>query len=68
MTNKWTWKDAPDLMAELTRVQNAPVNSNIDIMSYAGMCDTRAELELHLARCEIRTQNAEQDAEYAAAR
>lgn len=54
----FTWRDAPDLMAALTKAQNAPVNSNIDIMSFAGFCESREELEAHVCRYEIRAQNA----------
>lgn len=64
MTNTWTWKDAPDLMAALATAQNHPANIGQDIMSFAGMCDSRDELELHLCRAEIRAQNWDQDVEY----
>lgn len=59
----FTWKDAPDLMAALAAVQNHPMNANVDIMTFAGMCDSKHELEVHLARYEIRAQNWDQDVE-----
>jgi hypothetical protein len=51
---KFSWKDAPDLMDRLGQAQNAPFNSNIDIMTFAGMCDSRDELERHVVRYEER--------------
>lgn len=61
---KFSWKDAPDLMDALAIAQNHPANSMIDIMTFAGLVDSRDELELHLARYEIRAQNWDQDREY----
>lgn len=58
---KFSWKDAPDLMAALAVAQNSPANSMIDIMSFADLCDTRDELEVHLCRYEIRAQNWDAD-------
>lgn len=60
----WNWKDAPELMAALTRCQNHPAFEHQDILSFAGLCDSADELELHVARCEITTQNYDQDAEH----
>ncbi len=60
----FSWKDAPDLMDALARTQNAPCNCNIDIMTFAGMCDSREELEAHVRRYE----QYETDAEMAAIR
>lgn len=51
MTN-FSWTQAPDLMARLTTAQNHPANTNIEIMTFAGMCDSRAELERHVVRYE----------------
>ena len=61
---QFSWKDAPDLMDALARTQNAPCNSNIDIMTFAGLCTSREELEAHVARYE----QIETDAEIAAVR
>lgn len=55
---KFSWKDAPDLMDALARTQNAPCNSNIDIMTFAGFCDSREELEAHVSRYEQRETDA----------
>ena len=49
---KFSWKDAPDLMDALAATQNAPCNSNIDIMTFAGFCNSREELEAHVRRYE----------------
>lgn len=59
--NKFSWKDAPDLMDALARTQNAPCNSNsnIDIMTFAGLCDSREELEAHVSRYEAYETEAE---------
>lgn len=43
----------PDLIARLVIAQNAPANVVIDIMTFAGLCDSRAELERHVIRYEI---------------
>jgi hypothetical protein len=53
----FSWKDAPDLMDALAKAQNAPCNSNIDIMTFAGFCNSRDELEAHLCYYETRAQN-----------
>ena len=62
---KFSWKDAPDLIADLTRCQNSPCNANQDILTFAGFCESLDELELYVAREEIRVQNYEQDQRYA---
>lgn len=46
------WRQCPDLMVRLTTAQNHPANTRIDIMTFAGMCDSREELEGHVARYE----------------
>lgn len=51
---RFSWRDAPDLMEALARAQNAPCNSNIDIMTFAGFCDSREELLAHVERYEAR--------------
>ncbi|MGA0595165.1 hypothetical protein [Enterovirga sp. CN4-39] len=48
------WKTETDLMARLTRAQNHPANISQDIMTWAGFCDSRAELEAHVTRYEAR--------------
>jgi hypothetical protein len=46
-------------MDRLTKAQNTiGVRANIDIMTYAGLCETREQLEAHVVSCE------EQAAEY----
>jgi hypothetical protein len=47
----FTWKDAPDLMVRLTRAQNR-LAAPIDIMTFAGFCNSREELERHVLRYE----------------
>lgn len=49
---KWSWKNEPELMDRLTKAQNSPVNRNIDIMTFAGFCGSRAELLAHVKRYE----------------
>jgi hypothetical protein len=56
---RFTWKDAPELIARLTAAQNALI-APIDIMTFAGFCDSREELERHVAYYEKRV--AEQPA------
>jgi hypothetical protein len=43
-----------DLIRRLEEVQNSPSNDARDIMSFAGFCDTRAELERHVLKEEAR--------------
>lgn len=64
----FSWKDAPDLMAALVMAQNHPVNCDQDIMTFAGMCSSREQLEAHLGYYEIRAQNFDDVAERRAAR
>lgn len=45
------WKQNEDLMRRLERAQNA-LKTPIDIMTFAGFCDSRAELEAHVLRYE----------------
>jgi hypothetical protein len=49
----FSWRDAPDLMARLNAAQNA-LTAPIDIMTFAAFCDSRAELERHVARYETK--------------
>ena len=48
----FSWRDAPDLMDRLGHAQNSPRNENRDVMTFAGFCDDRAELERHVLACE----------------
>lgn len=48
-----TWKNNPDLMSRLRAAQNHPANINGDVMTFAGFCDSRHELEAHVESCEI---------------
>lgn len=50
----FSWTQAPDLMKRLTAAQNHPANINQDIMTWAGLCDSRAELERHVVCSETR--------------
>jgi len=52
MTKIATWKANPDLMTRLVEAQSH--FDNIDIMTFAGMCDDRAELLRHVERYEAR--------------
>lgn len=55
MTSQTTfsWKQAPDLIERLTAAQNALV-APIDIMTFAGFCDSREQLEKHVTYYEQR--------------
>jgi hypothetical protein len=55
---KFSWKDAPDLMARLQAAQNHPGNLTRDVMTFAGFCDTREELESHVLSCEAHAKDA----------
>jgi len=50
----FTWTQAPDLIERLTKAQNHPANETIDIMTWAGLCESRDELERHTAYYEGR--------------
>jgi hypothetical protein len=45
---RWTWKDSPELMGRLATVQNHAAHAHIDIMTFAGMCDSEQELRRHV--------------------
>jgi len=47
---RWSWKQSPELMDRLRTAQNA--YDCIDIMTFAGMCSTEAELRAHVERYE----------------
>lgn len=51
---RWTWKQSPELMARLSKAQNAPANSHVDVMTFAGMCESEAELARHVEYYESR--------------
>jgi hypothetical protein len=53
-----TWKQNPDLMDRLATAQNHPANVNQDIMTFAGFCDSREELERHVLHYEARANKA----------
>ena len=48
------WRSNPDLMDRLTEAQNSVALQNVDVMTWAGMCDSREELERHVVACEKR--------------
>jgi hypothetical protein len=45
---RFTWRDAPDLIARLTTAQNHPRFDHQDIMTFAGFFTSREELERHV--------------------
>lgn len=49
-----TWRDNPDLIDRLTRVQNHAANVDRDVMTFAGFCTDRTELLAHVEHCEAR--------------
>jgi hypothetical protein len=49
-----TWRSNPDLIERLTTAQNSPALANQDVMTWAGLCETREELERHVVACEQR--------------
>lgn len=51
---RFSWRQAPELMARLERAQNA-LKAPIDIMTFAGFCDSREELERHVVHYEQQT-------------
>lgn len=55
-TTKWSWRDAPELMARLQRAQNAPKHAFIDIMTIVGFMRSEAELVAHVERYEANLQ------------
>ena len=48
---RFTFRDAPDLMERLISTQNR-LRTPIDIVTFAGFCDSRAELERHVVHYE----------------
>jgi hypothetical protein len=61
---QFSWKNAPDLMDRLSSTQNAPCNCVIDIMTFAGFCTSREQLETHVSRYEAREAAAIHAAAY----
>lgn len=51
------WKQNPDLMDRLAAAQNA-LTAPIDILTFAGFCDSRDELLRHVERYEAQTAKA----------
>jgi hypothetical protein len=47
----FTWKQAPDLMDRLISAQHR-IKAPIDIVTFAGFCNSRSELEHHVVRYE----------------
>lgn len=54
---KFSYRDAPDLMDRLVRAQNRSENWGIDIVTFAGFCDSREELLTHVLRYEASNSN-----------
>lgn len=52
-----TWKANPDLMDRLIAAQNA-LTTPIDIVTFAGFCDSRDELLRHVERYEAQVAEA----------
>lgn len=52
-TQAFDWRQAPDLMARLTTAQNS-IKAPIDIMTFAGFCESREQLEAHVVHYEAR--------------
>ena len=52
----FTWKDAPELMDRLIAAQNG-LKTPIDIVTFAGFCDSREELERHVERYEAEVRD-----------
>lgn len=48
------WKNNPDLMERLGRAQNSAANVSCDILTFAGFCSSREELERHVVHYEDR--------------
>lgn len=55
MNKTFSWRDAPDLIDRLVRCQNDPSNSTTDILTIAGLFDSRDELARHVEHCEATT-------------
>lgn len=49
--NRFSWVNEPELMDRLIGAQNA-LKTPIDIVTFAGMCGSREELERHVIRYE----------------
>ena len=53
--NNWSWKDSPELMARLRSAQNSSANQHIDILTFAGFCESEEQLARHVAFYEARS-------------
>ena len=51
---RFSWRIAPDLMERLTTAQNHAAFAHQDILTFAGFFTERADLERHVAKCEMR--------------
>jgi hypothetical protein len=49
---KFSWKDEPELMKRLLAAQNSPAHENRDVMTFAGFCESREQLEKHVLSVE----------------
>jgi hypothetical protein len=49
--NRFSWTQHPDLMSRLVAAQNA-LTAPVDILTFAGMCGSEAELRQHVERYE----------------
>ncbi len=49
---RWSWRQAPELMARLREAQNHPANVHQDVMTIVGFFSSTQELEQHVLRCE----------------
>lgn len=53
---EYSWRDEPELMGRLSKAQSA-LRAPIDIMTFAGMCQSREQLERHVKYYEERVAN-----------
>jgi hypothetical protein len=48
---EFSWRDEPEMIDRLTRAQNG-IRANVDVMTFAGLCESREQLEAHVIACE----------------
>ena len=48
----FSWRNEPELMARLRAAQNTPAHEHRDIMTFAGLCESREELLRHVESAE----------------
>ena len=53
----FSWRSEPTLMERLRTAQNHVANVNQDIVTFAGYCDSRDELERHVMFYETKAAN-----------